>query len=652
MKTFRHIALALAFLLALSCTKEVQPEHNDETITVQYGVAVDTPTKTLGDGKTATHVWYALYRADESLVSECAAPAKIDVATGKAICPVTMAKDQDYKVVFLAMYYDVDGQTKTPAYEINAEDKTVSMPSTALANSDKFDLFYGVDDVEDFQGTQSTNVTLNRVVAMVNFISNDEDWNAAVAEGNTPTHSSIELSGVPAEFNLLTGIPSETTTDIQFAKAQIPEAKHLGAVFCMPGRGIEATINLYTSDDQNAAPVKTLTVSNITVEANKKTNITGNIIGPSAAENIDYTLSQGYASEGSLNTTASHRVMTNMIHGSFSVEVNPGYVIRAVYTYPTAEVTSNYTCVLAKCTDRTQIDVFNEGRYAVITFAKASDPNASISPSEDIIKSLTKYQIDLPYPPQDCPHINSAVFFGDSIMHGVYSYYETDGDKTLRKNGFDSNSNTHLRIPDYFGLLAGATVTNNAKRGSGWITDTRNLGNALEMVNNTDFNNYDFAAFCLGINDWIQGAELGSLGTPGNTGGSISEGTVVANMMACIEKVKAVNPSCTIVVYSPYISWGQVSNGGDYTSNTLYGDESTNYALGATNKKGYTLQQLIDTIDAVCHHYGIRHVPLSQSTVCTKENVKDIMIDGLHPSREVRAQLALEILKKAGCCNM
>lgn len=248
-----------------------------------------------------------------------------------------------------------------------------------------------------------------------------------------------------------------------------------------------------------------------------------------------------------------------------------------------------------------------------------------------------------------CPYINNAVFFGDSIMHGVYSYYEesTDG-KILRKNGFDSNSNTHLRIPDYFGLYADATVTNNGKRGSGWITDTRNLGNALEMANQTDFTKYDFAAFCLGINDWIQGARIGSLDEPGKTGGAISEGTVVANMIACFEKVRNENPQCKIVVYSPYISWGQRSDGGDYTANTLYGNESTDYALGAANKAGYTLQDLIDVIDEVCSHYGIRHVPLSQSKVCTLDNVKDIMIDGLHPSREARPALALEILEQSG----
>lgn len=374
-------------------------------------------------------------------------------------------------------------------------------------------------------------------------------------------------------------------------------------------------------------------------------------IGPEDESKIEYTLSQGYASEGTLNNSAAHRVKTSFIYGSFSVKVNEGYVIRAVYTYPEAKVTDNFGCVLKNCTDRTEINVQNENRYAIVTFAKASDPNAGISPSEDIVKSLTKYEIVLPEPLPGSQYISRAVFFGDSIMHGVYSFFETGADgKTLRKNGFDSDSNTHLRIPDYFGLMAGASVTNNAKRGSGWITDTRNWGNALEMSSQTDFSQYDFAAFCLGINDWIQGAATGSLEQPGNTGGAINQGTVVANMIACFEKVKKDNPSCNIVVYSPYISWGQYSDGGDYTSKDLYGNESTGYALGAKNKAGYTLQELIDLIDDVCRHYGIPHVQLSKSKVCTISNVKDIMIDGLHPSREIREALAKEIFEEGVKC--
>jgi hypothetical protein len=114
-------------------------------------------------------------------------------------------------------------------------------------------------------------------------------------------------------------------------------------------------------------------------------------------------------------------------------------------------------------------------------------------------------------------------------------------------------------------------------------------------------------------------------------------------MIYCFEKVQRENPDCKIVVYSPYITWGQYSDGGDYTSKTFYGDESTDYALGAKNKAGYTLQELIDVIDEVCQHYGIHHVPLSKSKVCTLENIKNTMIDGLHPSREIRPLLAEEI---------
>ena len=83
-----------------------------------------------------------------------------------------------------------------------------------------------------------------------------------------------------------------------------------------------------------------------------------------------------------------------------------------------------------------------------------------------------------------------------------------------------------------------------------------------------------------------------------------------------------------------------------YTEQYKYGD-SINLIEGI-NKKGYTLQELIDLIDKVCEHYGIRHVPLSKSNVCNRFTIKDIMIDGLHPSREARPMLAAEIFGQKG----
>lgn len=368
-------------------------------------------------------------------------------------------------------------------------------------------------------------------------------------------------------------------------------------------------------------------------------------------ENISYTLYQGYATNTAINTSATHRVRTNFISGSFSIELNDGYTIRAIYTYGAEEVTNDPIEVLSNSEGVSSYSLLNEGRYAIITFANASDATAAISYTDSIIKSLTTYNnpTNTSTDSGGCAVIKKAVFFGDSITHGVYSYFEDDGTgNMLRKNGFDTTDDGHPRIPAYFGTLAGAVVTNNGKRGSGWITDTRGIGNAWEMTQKTDFSQYDFAAYCLGINDWIQGATLGTLEEPGTTGNAIGEGTVVGSMIACFEKVFRDNPLCKVVVYSPYNSWGQYSQGGDYTANSLYGDESSNYALGTTNKAGYTLQELIDRIDEVCQYYGIRHIPLSKSNVCNRFTIKNIMIDGLHPSREARPMLAAEIFGQKG----
>lgn len=267
MKTFKHIVLAMAALLILSCAKEVQPERGGEMLTVQYGITVDAPTRTLGDGKTATHVWYALYRADGSLVSECAAPAKID-ADRKAICPVTMAKDQDYKVVFLAMYYE----GATAAYTVDAQSKAVSMPTQAQANSDKFDLFYGVDEVVDFQGAQSTNVELTRVVAQVNFELSETAWNDLHVDQTYK--SQIQISGAPTSMNIWDGTLGAAAT-ISYAQTQIPaEGRNIGTAYCFASAAgdqkVETTIRLYTAA---GSEVKTTSATAVPVAANRQTNL-------------------------------------------------------------------------------------------------------------------------------------------------------------------------------------------------------------------------------------------------------------------------------------------------------------------------------------------------------------------------------------------
>lgn len=652
---FKYIVLLAIILCA--CNKEVMPDTADMPVMVSAKIAPSIITRVTDDGTAFT---------DGDMI-------KVNNLNreSKNLASYTYSASSKKWNTTDELYWDGNSDNTFNAwYPATAEYTSFNIPSDQSSGTAQADWMTATTTAKKSDGTVELLFAhhLSKVRITI------ESWSNEYTEDKQVINS-LELKSLSGGMSY-DGVVAMGDMATKWVKSYASTSNTTYVAIVAPGmyEANEEIMKLYVND--SSLPLIVKTSKAVIIESSKAYNfklaigndlatITSSVVisdwedevledqqanmtDSSEPEKIEYTLTQGYASEGTLNNNASHRVKTSFIYGNFSVRVNDGYVIRAIYTYPTAKVSANFSCVLANCTDRTKMDVMNEGRYAIITFASASDPNANISASEDIVKSLTKYEVKLPET-EGCPHINNAVFFGDSIMHGVYSYFEKDTDGSiLRKNGFDSDSFSFYRIPDYFGLLAKATVTNNAKRGSGWITDGRNLGNALEMVNKTDFAQYDFAAFCIGINDWIQGAQIGSLDAPGDTGGSISDGTVVANMIACFEKIQSQNPQCKIVVYSPYICWGQYSDGGDYTSKTFYGDRSTNYALGAKNKAGYTLQDLIDVIDQVCSHYNIRHVPLSQSKVCTVDNVKDVMIDGLHPSREVRLDLAAELLELSG----
>ena len=250
-----------------------------EEMRISYTVSIpETKAPVTADGAAINKVWYALYNTDGTLATKY---HPVEFTNGNARCEVVMMRGRSYKIVFVAQHYSDEA---TPAYPIDAQNATIGLPTNPEANTDNYDLFYGTQDIANSTGSAAGSIVLDRVVAMVNFISSDEDWNAAVAQGSLPTHSSIELTGVAEGFDLLEGRPIDTKANLQFAKSQIPEAKHVGAVFCIAEGEIGATIKLYTSDDPTATPVKTVALTNVQTEINKKTNIVGGIV--SGTDNI------------------------------------------------------------------------------------------------------------------------------------------------------------------------------------------------------------------------------------------------------------------------------------------------------------------------------------------------------------------------------
>lgn len=232
--------------------------------------------------------------------------------------------------------------------------------------------------------------------------------------------------------------------------------------------------------------------------------------------------------------------------------------------------------------------------------------------------------------------VSRGIVLGDSIAFGLWSYW--DGNQ--RKNADNlypdiDDTAAPIRISDWLAMYYGIPIDNIAKRGTGWVADTRNLGNAWVKAQATDFSSYGFVALCFGVNDWIQGKSIGTI--------QANEiGTVIGNMIHTIEKIYNDNSLAKVVVFSPMNTWGQWREGG---SKILYGDASTHYALGANNSAStpYTLQHLIDSMESVCDAYDVRHVVMSQGCTVNMFNIKDILIDGLHPSQESMKSIASDM---------
>lgn len=280
MKRTIIITLALLAAVVLSCNKTETVSSGE--VTVNYTVAAPATKATLGNGAAVNYVWYALYRTDGSLVKEFTLQPFTE---GKALCPVTMVRDQSYKVVFVAQHYDVQGSVKTSVYAVDAANATLAMPVSAAANSDNYDLFCFVDEVNDYQGdTDAKPVKLTRKVAQVNYLCTAEDAAAAAALDMTPTASSITLTGVPASYDLLSGQVSDNTVTVTYAKAALTSDPNLlGTAFCLAGDNLATKLELYKGD----VLTTTLDVASVPVGLNKRTNITGAIM----TGTVDYEIS-------------------------------------------------------------------------------------------------------------------------------------------------------------------------------------------------------------------------------------------------------------------------------------------------------------------------------------------------------------------------
>ena len=390
-------------------------------------------------------------------------------------------------------------------------------------------------------------------------------------------------------------------------------------------------------------------------------------IGDNEKHDIEYALRNGQWNNDSLVWHPNIVCNAIRIRGPFDITVSNDSVLYSAYSY-TNKLDSDYTGatkILEEDTTRKSWS-YTGTDYVGFNIISANGIGSELTIFEPLYRRIKLLQSpnikDNKRNEHNIKAIRNAIFLGDSITHGVYSYYK-DGikDDAHRCCAWYWNR-TYKTMPDYFLEYSGACVNNAAGRGSGYVIEGRysaggnnvsgtgpfygNLNRKRETYN---FAEYDFIGIMEGINDYIQHASLGTPPTDTQSAWTPQSGTVTGNLALFIKKALAENPLCKIVVYTPYNAWGQVAKGeadkGGYSADAYYGDYNSDYALGSGS---YTLAQLIDAVDKVCKYYHIEHVDLTKSNICNRETIKDIMIEGLHSSLESMPKLAAEIFADKG----
>ncbi len=270
-------------LVCASCMKDVQP--SEEAVEVRFSASVPQKVMTRADAAADVVVCAVFHEGTEVAGSR----KTIAVADGAIVYTPKLVKSQTYDIVFWAM--------SEGAYNVTDLTKVSRTAGKSEADYDAFtqSVEYTVD------GTTPAAVVLKRPLAKINLGVGKDDWDAAVALGQTPAKAVVKVSKAYSGFNALTqevagtGAAQEftfTVTGAEFTVANVAYKTLASNFMFTDGANISYEYKISAGND---ASISTKTVSNVPVKKNYNTNIVGNLMTEDVSFNI--TIDEAYAGD-------------------------------------------------------------------------------------------------------------------------------------------------------------------------------------------------------------------------------------------------------------------------------------------------------------------------------------------------------------------
>lgn len=299
MKKKLFAIFALPVLVLSSCTDEapVAPGGSgDGNVTFVAQLPGGINSRNFADGTNASNLTYAVYEAGTTvpiLKSGDEGAPSASFSNLEATLTLNLAKGKSYDIVFWA---DAPGNS---VYEFKPEEQSIVVKYDGVVSNEELrDAFFSVEKGLKVDGPIRKEILLYRPFAQVNVGTND-----LTAAGVSLGQTRLTVDNVYSKLNLFTGVASDPKK-VVFGYADVPQGenfpvagyKYLSMNYILSGTEVlndnvnttqkELMNCVFEVVDDAGAPVNTVTLSNLPIQRNYRTNIYGALL----SSQIDYVI--------------------------------------------------------------------------------------------------------------------------------------------------------------------------------------------------------------------------------------------------------------------------------------------------------------------------------------------------------------------------
>ena len=290
-KYFYPVIAATTLLMAVSCSQDEEliagKDGDMVTFTINTG---EVETRLAGDGKTVNTVHYEVWDKNTGKLVISTIPSSGAMTTARtapvedkhATVSMSLVKGVPYDITFWAQYEEAS------AYDISAGLDDIKLKSGLVCNNEYYDAFFKT--IEDFKVKNgSTTVELKRPFAQVNIGTTPADWQRAIDLGVEIDKSTVTVSGIHDQFNARTADATGSTTVTYALNSLINEQfkvktvngeneyQYLAMNYMLadPDKTLH---NLNVTFKDGEQEINSLSVTNMPIQRNWRTNIVGRVL--------------------------------------------------------------------------------------------------------------------------------------------------------------------------------------------------------------------------------------------------------------------------------------------------------------------------------------------------------------------------------------